>query len=472
MVGRPVQEFIMHEDYCDDGGWRLFSTGFQSAVQGASAPLGKCTMKSPDWTNKIVANILLSPHYDKFGKPKAIVVEALDISDRLFHAAVIQRLLPLNHIIGRGLGVSDQRAFKINKDLKIVAATSSALSFFEWQDLFGEFDQNMVFGSGFMGFLHEAPENLTLMRRCIEVALQGEDRKCRVVPWMEVKQGKLDMTVSPSYNQDGDIDGVIIAVETPAALEVDEIGMVVNCNDEAIALLNMDKYRLLGHKFLDVVDRKMKKQASLAIYEVLEDTTHKYQDLQASHVLDDLRLRDNRNAPFGCEASITRFDRDGEKKLMVMLQKKPMPQRVDDEQSGDKQPHDNWRDTKLKEGDPEWQRYLGTGFQVETTDLDHVEVEQDPDYQQPWFDAWSQMRSAIEDKSRDIPEYHCTYQDFQAYLIATPKEDRPVGMQRLNLWKKRTVITKFKELHGKSTGRITDPITKEQFIQWWNTDRM
>ena len=162
----------MHEDYCDDGGWRLFSAGFQSAVQGASAPLGKCTMKSPDWTNKIEANILLSPHYDKFGKPKAIVVEALDISDRLFHAAVIQRLLPL-HTIGRGLGVSDQRVFKINKDLKIVAATSSALSFFQWQDVFGELGSgSLVLGSGFMGFLDNAPENLTLMRRCIDEALQ------------------------------------------------------------------------------------------------------------------------------------------------------------------------------------------------------------------------------------------------------------------------------------------------------------
>jgi PAS domain-containing protein len=466
MLDINIRDFVM-DDHSSDGGRLLFEKGIRAVQNGESRRLGKCTLKAPDWSSSVVCNVVVSPHFDKFGDVAGIIVEALDIADRLFQNAIVECILPSSGIIEDG-PLEEQLIIKLDKKFDIVNATPHALDLFHWNEKFN-IPNEMALGSGFVGLLD--PKSFDAINQCLKRSLEhGEETLCRVIP-AHAPTEKLNLKVSPSFDADGEIDGILITVDTPAAFELDEEGIVLTCNDEAGSLLGVEKYALIGHKLIDFVEGKYKMDTYDALLHVLQPTTTDEKTFDMNVVN---RGGKYRAAPHGCRMHLSRNDRDGKKRVMAVVQKNKYKK----ENMNPGSNKYDWTEHQLEQtgniGGTNAEMHL---FKVESVSLKGIENTKFEDLKD-WQQTWVRMVDKDTEK--------VNFDHFKKYLIEVEGSKRPLnhagsGLNKIHMFKPKLIENGFKNLqggihNGKEWG-VSDPaertleaeIEMAQFKLWWDT---
>jgi len=439
----------------------------KKAIQGQSVNYEIGTLQSADVTSHVKTNIVVHPRFDNGGQICGVVLEAQDITERLMQLDMVDRMLK-----APGL----KPAWAVDLKGNVIECNSSAT-------IALNATEDEVLGRSFTDFVMKASHED--VRRGMMAAKMGRKFSANAKLKRATSEGDSETTLEmmldlcPRWDHQGILRGVLVTADLPSALRLNGDGVVIEINEAACNLLNIDDVEILGEDLMPYVEPDRSVEVFGLITGALQDDRSDGTNTRF------MRRKGNTDEyePFSCAMDASPFTLEeaagGGTGCLVMLQEqvrrdlfklgfgkhggrnKKTADELELVEAGDHVGH-QWDHAKI-EGvrlkkaavGGAWKDRFDTGAREQAMLKEGTRSPDDA--KDPMEAAWDQLVD---------PEMQCiNLASFKKYLITTGTntDKRLVALRHVNAMFEKKVLAALQDMSG-DTSNIVD---KQHFMDWW-----
>jgi len=231
-------------------------TALPRALQGLPSSMELATLQSADGATHFDTNAIVHPRFDSMGKVVGVILEAVDITERLLDQDVTDRLL-------KAPGLKPAWALDMKNNVcECNASACAALN--EPEDA--------ILGTLMKEFVEDS--SLADLDAGISSAKMGKKYSAKMKLKHNDSNGghtelEMMLDICPRWDKTGNLRGVLITADLPAALRMNPDGLVIEVNDTACAMLGVYREDILGYDLMPFIEPAEKESVFGSLTDVI-----------------------------------------------------------------------------------------------------------------------------------------------------------------------------------------------------------